>query len=204
MSPFKSILAVLAIGLSSVAVATPVAVAQATAVIVVDHARVRRDSKAGQDIQTKVSGIEGAMTRELQPAADALTTERNALAAVMPEGATTEALLAAAQSDPALQTQVTNYAINVRKFEMARQLSSQDLALTERVAWNEYSNALLPVLQAVVDESGAQIMIDRAGVTFAAESVDMTDAVIVKMDAATPTITVVRQKVPVQPAPPAQ
>ncbi|MBR9834843.1 MAG: OmpH family outer membrane protein, partial [Alphaproteobacteria bacterium] len=81
MFPIKSILAAVALGTSTVAIAAPVATAQGTTVVVIDQAKIMRDSKAGKDIQTKLEAIEGAMERELQPTADQLNAEGQAIEA---------------------------------------------------------------------------------------------------------------------------
>lgn len=195
MSPFKSFLVAFAITFSFVGVSAPLASAQGTTVVVIDQAKILRDSAAGKDIQTKIAGIETAMERELQPTADSLNTEGKTI-----ETKTANMTPEAMRADANLKTQVTNYARKAQEFNVKRQIAAQELTMTERKAVQDFFAALRPVLQEVVNERGAQVMLDRSSVTYADPAIDVTDLVITKLNAKTPTISVVRQKLPPQPA----
>ena len=195
MSPIKTMFAALAIGFGTAAIAAPVATAQGTSVIIIDQGKIMRDSKAGKDIQTKVKGIETSMERELKPTADSLNAEGKTI-----EAKTANMTPEAMRADAALKTQVTNYARKAQEFNINRQIAAQELTMTERKAWSDFFTALRPILQEVVTERGAQIMLDRSEVTYADPAIDATALVISKLDAKVPTVAVVRQKMPTQPA----
>lgn len=195
MFSMKSMFAAIALSLGTVTAVAPVAAAQGTTTVVIDQARILRDSKAGKDVLTKLAGIESAMERELQPVADALNTEGQAI-----EAKTKDMTPEAMRADAALKTQVTAYATKAQNFNRDRQIAAQELQLTERKAWSDFYVGLRPVLQEVVTERGAQLMLDRSEVTYADPAIDATAAVISKLDIAMPTVNVVRQKLP----PPAQ
>lgn len=195
MFSMKSMFAAIALSLGTVTAIAPVAAAQGTTTVVIDQARILRDSKAGKDVLTKLAGIESAMERELQPVADALNTEGQAI-----EAKTKDMTPEAMRADAALKTQVTAYATKAQNFNRDRQIAAQELQLTERKAWSDFYVGLRPVLQEVVTERGAQLMLDRSEVTYADPAIDATAAVISKLDIAMPTVNVVRQKLP----PPAQ
>ncbi len=195
MSPIKSIMAAIAIGFGTVAVAAPLAVAQGTTVIIIDQSKIMRDSAAGKDIQTKVKNIESAIERELKPTADSLNAEGKTIEAKT-KNMTPEAM----RADAALKTQVQAYARKAQEFNIKRQIAGQELSLTERKAWSDFFTALRPILQEVVTERGAQVMLDRSEVTYADPAIDATQLAISKMNSKVPTISVVRQKIPTQPA----
>ena len=195
MSPIKFMLAALAISFSAATVVAPVATAQGTKMIVIDQAKIMRDSRAGKDIQTKMQSIESSIERELKPTADALNTEGRAI-----EAKTKNMTPDAMRADAALKAQVTNYARKAQEFNIKRQIAAQELQLTERKAWGDFFTKLRPILQEVVTERGAQVMFDRASVTYADPSIDATALVISKMDSRVPTISVIRQRMPTQPA----
>jgi len=195
MSLLKSLIAALAVSFGTVALATPVATAQGTKIIIIDQAKIMRDSAAGKDIQTKVKNIESVIERELKPTADSLNAEGQTIEAKT-KNMTPEAM----RADAALKTQVTAYARKAQEFNIKRQIASQELSLTERKAWSDFFTALRPVLQEVVTERGAQVMLDRSDVTYADPAIDATALVITKMNAKVPTVSVVRQKIPTQPA----
>nr|WP_070959695.1 OmpH family outer membrane protein [Hyphomonas sp. Mor2] len=195
MFPVKSILTALAIAVSTPLALASAAYAQGTTVIVIDRAQVLTQSKAGQDVATKIQGIEAAMQAELQPTATQLQTEGAAI-----EAKTANMTPEAMRADAALKTEVENYARKANEFNRSRQIAAQELALTERKALIDLNNALVPVLREVVTENSANVILDRSSVIFSDEATDVTASVIAKMDAATPTIAVTRQKLPAQPA----
>ncbi|MEQ3746490.1 MAG: OmpH family outer membrane protein [Henriciella sp.] len=195
MFSIKPMLAAFAFSLGTVAVYAPIATAQGTTVVVIDQGRIMRDSKAGKDIQAKLKGIGSSIERELKPTADQLNTESKSI-----EAQTANMTPQAMRADAALKTKVETYARKAQDFNRRRQIASGELQLTERKAWSDFYTALRPVLQEVVTEKGAQLMVDRAEAVYTDPSIDVTALVISKMDAKTPTISVVRQKMPTQPA----
>lgn len=195
MFSIKPMLAAFAFSLGTVAVSAPIATAQGTTVIVIDQGKIMRDSKAGKDIQAKLKGIGSSIERELKPTADQLNTESKSI-----EAQTANMTPQAMRADAALKTKVETYARKAQDFNRRRQIASGELQLTERKAWSDFYVALRPVLQEVVTEKGAQLMVDRAEAVYTDPSIDVTALVISKMDAKTPTISVVRQKMPTQPA----
>lgn len=195
MFSIKPMLAAFAFSLGTVAVAAPIASAQGTTVVVIDQGKIMRDSRAGKDIQTKIKNIGTQIERELKPTADQLNTESKSI-----EAQTKNMTPQAMRADAALKTRVEAYARKAQDFNRRRQIAAGELQLTERKAWADFYTALRPVLQEVVTEKGAQLIVDRADAVYANPSIDATTLVISKMDAKTPTISVVRQKMPTQPA----
>jgi len=193
MFPVKSIFAALAVAVAAPLTFAAPAYAQGTNVIVIDRTQILTQSKAGQDVATKIQGIEAAMQAELQPTAVQLQTEGTAI-----EAKTANMTPEAMRADAALVTEVENYARKANEFNRNRQIAAQELALTERKALIDLNNALVPVLREVVTETGANVILDRSSVIFTDPATDMTASVISKLDAATPTIAVTRQKLPAQ------
>lgn len=193
MKLFKAALASFAMLFASAAAIAPVAAAQGTNVVVIDQSRIMRDSAGGKDIINKVNAIETTMQNELKPTADSLSTEGQAL-----DAKTANMTMDAIAADAALRTEVEAYARKAQDFNRKRQIASAELQATERAAWAQFFQALQPVLQEVVTEKGADIMLDRSDAVWAGASVDATDLVITKMNAALPTVNVVRQKLPQQ------
>ena len=195
MFSIKPMLAAFAFSLGTVAVSAPIATAQGTTVVVIDEGRILRTSKAGKDLEAKLRGIESSMERELQPTADQLNTEGKSI-----EAQTANMTPQAMRADAALKTKVEAYARKAQAFNRRREIAASELQLTERKAVSDFYTALRPVLQEVVTEKGAQLMVDRSEAVYSDPSIDVTALVISKMDAKTPTISVVRQKMPTQPA----
>ncbi len=194
MFPVKSILTAFALAFTAPLALAPAASAQGTNVVVIDRIQIVAQSKAGQDIRTKIQGIETAMQSELKPAADKLQADGTAIE-TKTAGMTPEAM----RADASLKTEVEAYARQANEFNRDRQIAANELALTERQALAEFNNALVPVLRQVVAEKGANVILDKSSVVFVDDATDVTADVIAKLDAATPTINVVRQKLPQQP-----
>ena len=168
----------------------------ATTVIIVDQARVMRDSRAGKDVQAKVKAIGETMRNEIKPEGDALEIEEKSLNAQM-TGKTPQAI----QADAALRQRFESFRTRAAAYGQKRAGLARDLQATEVTAWNKFNEQLRPVLQEVINERGASIVIDRSQVVFANPSVDVTDVVIQKLDARVPTVTVARIKAPTPTAP---
>ncbi|MEL7453384.1 MAG: OmpH family outer membrane protein [Pseudomonadota bacterium] len=195
MALFKKIIAAATFVALSITAIVPTALAQGTMIIVIDQARIMRDSAGGQDIARKLAAIGQTMQSELEGEAGALQTEGQALE-TRRANLTPEAL----QADTELQSQFQSFLAKRQAFQRKQQVRAQELQQTEQTAWAEFFQALEPVLEQVVTERGAQLMIDRSSITFAAPELDATDLAITKIDALKPTVNVTRARLPAQPA----
>ena len=193
MQFLKAALASFAMLFTSAAIVAPVAQAQGANVVVIDQSRIMRESAGGKDIIAKVNAIEQNMTAELKPPGDALASEGETL-----EAKTANMSMEAIAADEALSQEVRDYARKAQVFNRQRQIAAAELQATERKAWSDFFTAMQGVLQEVVNEKNADVMIDRSDAIYVSEAVDATDLVISKMDAKMPTVTVVRQKIQAQ------
>jgi len=197
MSHLKKILFAFALLFGSAAFTAPVAAAQGSNVIAIDEVKILRDSKAGKDMATKLSNIETQMNTELTPERNTLQTQGKALDAKL-SGKTREQV----NADAALVSELNGYQAKANAFAAKAQRASQEFSLTERVALATFNKALEPVLLEVIQEKNAQLVVSKSSVIYSADSIDATALVIQKLDAASPTLAVTRQKIPDQPANP--
>jgi len=193
MFRLKSIMAAFALLFTAPIALSPAATAQGTKVVVIDRVKIYAESLAGQDLRTKVAAIETTMQGELKPSADKLQADGTSLES-RTQGMTREAILA----DATLKAEVEQLSREAQLFQQSRQITANELALTERAALAEFNNALIPVLREVVAENNANIILDKSQVVFVDEATDVSASVIAKLNAATPAINVVRQKMPTQ------
>jgi Skp family chaperone for outer membrane proteins len=105
-------------------------------------------------------------------------------------------------ADAALVSELNAYQAKANAFRGKAQKASQEFSLTERVALATFNKALEPVLLQVIQEKNAQLVVSKSSVIYSADSIDATALVIQKLDAATPTLAVTRQKIPDQPESP--
>ena len=195
MSHLKKLLFAFAFLISGAAVTAPAAVAQGATVVAIDEVKILRDSKAGKDMAAKLDNIETQMNNELAPTRTSLQTEGKALDAKL-NGKTREQV----NADAALVTELNNYQAKANTFAATAQKYSKEFSLTERVALAGFNKALEPVLMQVIQEKNAQLVVSKSAVVYSADSIDVTAEVIQKLDVASPTMTVTRQKIPDQPA----
>ena len=189
MQLIKAAAATVAVVMSSVALAAPVAQAQNSQVVVIDQQRVMAESSAGLDIAQKVQQISTTIQSELTPEANALQQQGESL-----EARTANMSMEAIGADQALRTEVETYAQRAQQFSLDRQFAAAELQATERAAWTRFYQALQPVLEQVITENGASVMLDTSQTVWSSESVDVTASVITKMNAALPTVEVTRQR----------
>lgn len=195
MSHLKKLLLAFAFLVTGAAVTAPAASAQGTTVIAIDEVKILRESKAGKDMATKLDNIEKQMNNELAPTRASLQTEGKALDAKLAGKSRAEV-----NADAALVTELNAYQKKANEFANKANKFSQEFSLTERVALAQFNKALEPVLLQVIQEKKAQVVISKSAVIYSADTIDATTDLITKLDAATPTLAVTRQKIPDQPA----
>lgn len=194
MLHLKTLMAAFVLAFATALAAAPAA-AQGTKIIVVDQARVLNESRAGKDIRTKIDNIEAEMKRELEPSAKSLETMGKSL-----EAKTANMTPEAMRADQSLRTEAQSYQSKLVELSQQRDKRATELAITERKATIAFSQALKPVLDEVMAEEGAQLLLGADSVMIAQPAVDVTDKVIQKLDAKTPTIAVTRERLPEQQA----
>nr|WP_321440933.1 OmpH family outer membrane protein [uncultured Hyphomonas sp.] len=197
MSHLKKLLFAFALLIGSASFTAPTAAAQGSTVIAVDEVKILRESKAGKDMATKLNNIETQMNNELTPERTSLQNEGKTLDGKL-QGKSREQV----NADAALVTELNAYQAKANAFAAKAQKASQEFSLTERVALATFNKALEPVLLQVIQEKNAQLVVSKSAVIYSADSIDATALVIQKLDAATPTLAVTRQKIPDQPANP--
>ncbi|MEM1086112.1 MAG: OmpH family outer membrane protein [Pseudomonadota bacterium] len=197
MFSFRTLFMALALTFSSavhVTIAAPSAQAQGTKILVIDNARILRDSLAGKDMEAKLDNIEKAIATELETVDQNLQSALQSLT-TRSQGKT-EAQL---EADTALRNEWLQYRqASTDGRNINRQFKSEEMKATELLALSEFQKALEPVLQQVANERGAQVILGQNRVVYASDAVDVTDSVIAKLNARTTTINVVRQRIQIQ------
>lgn len=190
MSLLKKLMLAVAVAVVPLIAAAPIATAQ-TSVIVIDEAKILRDSKAGKHIKAELEKLEKQMEGELKPTATQLENDGKSLQSKV-QGKTREQVA----GDAALVSQLEGYQKKAGEFAQKRGKVAQEYALTERKALVDFNKALEPVLKDVVAEKKADIVLSRGQVIFSGPTVDATASVISKLDSRSPTIAVTRQRAP--------
>ena len=196
MSPFKTLVFAVSLVVASLTFPTQSAEAQGANIVVIDQARILRESAGGQDIQRKLQAIGQTIQSELQAEQSALETEGRAL-----EGRLANKSEEAIRADTGLVSQMQSFQRKQQAFVQKGQIRQQELAQTEQNAIAEFYSALEPVLEQVLAERGGNLMVERSSVLIAQPSLDATTLAISKINASKPSVTVSRVRLPAQPAP---
>ena len=196
MFKLKSAISAFSVAIA-VAVAAPIAAAQS--VLVLDTARVVRDSAGGQDLYSKVEQIGQSMQAELDPQQAALRTEGESLDA-RAAGLTREQV----EADAALMQQLQSFNRRLQQHMVTTERRSQELAQTEAQALQVFGERMRTATESIRASRGADVVLNGQGVYIVAPGADITDDVIAEMNRTSPTIPVTRVTLPDQSAAPAQ
>lgn len=165
--------------------------AQAQTILVMNEQRILRESAVGVHIANEIGRIGQEIEAELSPLSAQLAQENEALTAetsVLSEDAL--------RQRPDLITRLQTLQADAQRFELLRRQRAQEIQATERAAMQPVLQALQAVLQEIVEERQATILIDRSQIVFAAESIDITDAAIARLNEVIPTTPVNRVRLP--------
>ncbi len=158
-------------------------------IIVIDRNAILRLSAAGQAMLTDAEALGTAADREFQAQANALQAEATALQqelAILAPDVREQREREFNNRQNALQTRIQNRQTQIQNgFAIAGQTLDQ---------------ALAPILQQILAERGANLLLDRDAVILASIDVDVTPTAIQRLNDALPTLDVALSETP--PAPP--
>jgi len=166
------------------------AFAQST-ILVVDQGRVIRDSSVGKHIAAQIKSIGASMESELKASASPIESERDRL---MNELKSMDQ--AALKSRPDLQKRAQDLMAKGQKTQVEAAYKQRELQVTEAKAMKQVNEKLAKILEAVVAERNADVILDRSLVIYGGKSTDITDTVISRLNSQMRTVSVVRERLP--------
>ena len=165
----------------------------ATDILVINSDRVLNDSAVGQHIKTKLQEIQETIISELKAEGTPVKEEWEAFQTELAP-LNREAL--SERTD--LQERGRELQKKYVQLSVSEQVKGREYIATQAKALQPVREALDEVLQTLVDERGAGIMVERELLVFAADSVDVTDLVIERLNAKMKTTPVERVVLPVE------
>jgi outer membrane protein len=162
-------------------------------ILIVDRAEVLRRSAVGQSIMKQVQALATNAENSLKGRDAALRTEGQQLQqqlAILSPAVKAAKIKAFEAKQAALQRDVQNQQSLIQGGLM--------------VAREQALRTLGPILQKIVVERGANLLIDRNAVVVSAAGYDITDIAVARLNQALPTVTVKPTPMPTQPGAPAQ
>lgn len=167
--------------------------AMAQAVLVVDQAKVLRDSRAGQSLTSQLKSIDTQIKNELTALETPIKSEQSTIEALT--RGKTQAQVAA---DPSLKARVEKFGVSMQKYEIERRYKSQELVVTAKKAEAQIGDQFAQIVKAILAERGASVIVDRSSVIHVAPSADVTQDVINRLNSQLSSVSVVRERLPRQ------
>ncbi|MGY6663095.1 MAG: OmpH family outer membrane protein [Glycocaulis sp.] len=165
--------------------------AHAQNILVINEETILTESQVGRHIASQLEVIGREIQTELEAAAQPLNQENEAL-----QAETSALSQDAIQQRPDLMQRIQQLQQNAQQLERLRRVRQQELVLTERQALRPVLETLQTVLQELVNERSATVLLDRSQVVYAADSVDVTATVIERLNQRIQTTPVTRVRAP--------
>lgn len=165
--------------------------AHAQNVLIINEETILTESQVGRHIAGQLETIGREIQTELEAAAAPLTQENEVL-----QAETSALSQEAIQQRPDLMQRIQLLQQNAQQLERLRRLRQQELVATERQALQPVLQTLQTVLQEIVTERSATVLLDRSQVVYAAESIDVTSVVIERLNQRLQTTPVTRVRAP--------
>jgi Skp family chaperone for outer membrane proteins len=157
----------------------PAAPAGQTRILVIDRQAVFQASRVGQDVMRQINGYRQSMSTQLKSEQDSLQREAGALQ-------TQSAILA-----PDVKAQrVKAFQAKEAAFRAKWETRQSQLQGGVQLAQQQIGQALVPILQGIMTERQANLLLDRAAVLNANQDLDITRVVIQRLDQKLPTVKV--------------
>jgi outer membrane protein len=187
---YAAVLAVISLNmLSEVAIAQTIPVAK---IAIIDNRTISANAAVAIDINRQVTQIRADMQAELQTKGNELRAEEESLkgqSAIMPQ--------------EAYNQKVQEFQQKAAGYQRDVQIKSQQLEIAIANANTEVERALKPILQKILQETGATMLMEKALVLEQMPGLDVTTRVVEELDLAMPSTTVVLPEVPAAAAAPA-
>ena len=148
-------------------------VATAGPVLVLDRNRLYADSRYGRQSQAAIEAEVRAMAAENRSLQAALEAEEAALAERRPG-------LPAAE----FQTLAQAFDAKVKDIRRERDAKARELSLRQEQSQRAFLQKVVPILNQIRTEMGAELILDRALVIWSSPTIDITDLAIGRIDGA--------------------
>lgn len=164
--------------------AVSVAVAQAK-VFIIDEEVIRRDSKIGKDIASKLGAIQtdGVTKLGLQTLSQEIRTEQEALKP-QTQSLTQDAL----NANPTLKARVEALAKKQNEYLQKADYLNSTLDEQTNAAMIAFAAAVEPAVDYVAKEMSADMILPASSTWYFKNTVDVSTRVIARLDATTPTL----------------
>lgn len=165
------LVAVLALGLSGIGSSASVQAQAAQVILVVDQQRIIETSSAGKNVAEQAKKMRDQMTKEVRGEAEKFQKAQQDFLK------NREVMSPEQQQQKARELQQMQ--INLRGVQVQR---ARELQQSLSKATNEIAVVLRPILEEIVEERNAALLVDRDDVMYVADEYNITDEVLARLD----------------------
>jgi len=148
-------------------------------ILVIDRTAILRASKVGQDIARQVKGYTDAAEKEFKGESDSLKNEGQALQQQI-------AILA----PDVKRKKIAAFEAKQMSFQKRVQLRQEQIQGGVMNARQQVERALGPILQGIMAERGANLLLDRSAIVLGTVDVDVTGLAVDRLNKKMPTVKV--------------
>ncbi|HTQ12410.1 MAG TPA: OmpH family outer membrane protein [Rhizomicrobium sp.] len=148
-------------------------------ILVINRAAILANAKVGQDIVRQVQGYKAAAEKEFKGESDGLKRDQTALQQQV-------AILA-----PNVKAQkIKEFQSRAAAFEQKVQMRQAQIEYGVFKARQQVEAAMGPILQGIMNERGANLLLDRQAVVLGTVNIDVTQTAIDRLNQKMPTVKV--------------
>ncbi len=148
-------------------------------ILMIDMRRVMAGSKVGQDIQRQVEALKAQAQTELKGEESSLRSEETQLQQQ-----------AAILAPDVKARRIKDFQAKAQAFQLKVQQRGGLIQGGVIKAQQQIEQALGPILQGIMKERGATVLLDRSSILLAPNSIDVTSLVVQRLDMRMPTVKV--------------
>jgi len=178
-------------------IAMPSAAMAQSRVLVVDTAKVVRDSIVGKYAGTQLSAIEKSMESELKTQASPYQSKTQTLNTAFEGKKTLAEINQTLQARPDLQQVMKDVQQGEARLEQELKIKSVEFQRTEQKTYAAIAGKVREIIDQVAVERGADVVLDKnATVVYVSGAVDITDTVLSRLNSQMTTVPITRERIP--------
>ncbi|MEM9014325.1 MAG: OmpH family outer membrane protein [Pseudomonadota bacterium] len=158
-------------GLTAGAAVSPAAAQSQPVILIINQAQVIATSKAGKSMGPQLQKFQEEINKELNDEVEKITKESEDLKKQ-------KDLMA----EDVWMEKAKQVAVKQNNLPVLREVRVRELQLSEQQALGKISEVMKPILEEIVKERGATLLLDRSAVMFASVDNDITQEVITELD----------------------
>jgi outer membrane protein len=144
---------------------------RAPVILIINHAQVLAQSKVGQSMGPQLEKLQETANTELNAEVEKLTKEGEDLKKQRD-----------LMAEDVWMERARQLAIKQNNLPTLREVKLRELSIAEQQALAHVNEKLNPILQKIVQDRGATILLDRSAVLYASADSDITSQVISELD----------------------